>query len=234
VPVPLGVAGSWSLSFRDEFDGSSVDANKWFLLGSAQDPGNVADGFGDQIWRPQNVAVSGSQLIITVDNAAGQAFGGGICSEGKWQPGCGYLESRIKMPGAGGWPAWWLQSHNNGNTLTPSVDGTEMDIAEGSPFGAGPTTIEHHVHWNGYGANHQVVDQACGVSDGDWHVYGLNWQTGFYKFYVDGVLKLNFTTAIANPALGAIEYMLFDNASWTGGADSGVMYVDYVRYWTGS
>lgn len=227
---PFGVAGSWALNFRDEFDGSSIDTSKWIIAGGPEDPGTIFDGFGSQTWRPANLSVSGGILTATVDNAAGAARGCGICSQGKWTLGFGYYECRLKYAGAGGWPAWWIQAHTNGSA---PAGGGEIDIAESKAFSGQPLLIQHDIHWNSYGNSSQ---QDTTVSDGQWHVFGLNWQPTFLDFYVDGSLSKHFTTAIMDPAQVAApgQYMILNNASFTGGADAGTALFDYVRYWSGS
>lgn len=230
VPVPLGVAGDWLLMFRDEFNGSAVDTRNWIIAGGPEDPGNIFDGFGSQTWLPANLAVSGGLLTATVDNSAGNARGGGICSLGKWTLGYGYYECRLKYPGAGGWPAWWITAHTNG--AAPS-GGFEIDIAESQAFVGQPVNIQHNVIWNNFGNSSQTTDV---VTDSQFHTFGLNWQSGFLDFYVDGVQTKHFTSAIMDPSRVAPpgQYMILNNASFTGGADAGTAQFDYVRYWRGS
>jgi hypothetical protein len=58
----------------------------------------------------------------------------------------------------------------------------------------------------------ETVSASSGITDTNWHVYGLAWSDTAHDFYVDGSLTWHFTTAISQT--------------------SGIAYVDYVRYWT--
>ncbi len=224
-PVPLGVAGSWALSFRDEFDGTTVDTTKWFLGGSVEDPGNVFD-YGNWVPDPDaaHVSVADSILTLSVTAASPKPHGGAIASLGKAPYfGYGYTEIRCRCPGTGGWPAVWM---------TTQLAVKEIDIAEGSAWVSQPSTIIHAVHTS---YEPPVSEEFAGTSDGaNWHVYGINWQVGSIDFYIDGVLS-----ASASPSFTFTpedHYALLTNASniVAGTGDTGTFEIDYWRYWTGS
>lgn len=252
---PFGVAGSWTLNFRDEFEGSSIDTSKWIAggdtgsgggvvpAGGTPDPGDKLDGFssgytqGDNqgLWSPANLGLSSGVLSLTVDSVVDgggtRARGGGLIS--KWSMGVGAYEARIRVPsgvGTQGWFAWWLQTPTGGDTNNPAVDGIEMDLCEGTPWTGNSANLQSATHWRDGGGSHSDAAD-YGISDGDWHTYGFNWQSSFLDFYLDGVFKRRFTAAIG---LNSNEFMMVNNASYTGGADTATAYVDYVRYWTGN
>lgn len=232
---PLGVPGSWTLDFQDEFNGSSIDQSVWQILDPAL-PWNAmgtfanTGDFGNVTWRQQNLSVGNSILTCTLDTAASVQYGGGIVSLGAQK--YGYFESRLQF--ISGFPAWWVVNHRIGTDPTPqdpAVSGTEMDIAESTPFFGTPQTVQNAVHWNGYGAGAQSSLHNTSVTDGGWHTFGMWWTSTFTKFYTDGVLDRTFTTAVSQDQVS--EYMVLNNAYWPGGQTAGTANFDYVRHWTG-
>lgn len=235
MPVPLGVAGSWVLDFRDEFDGTAVDETRWQILDPAltwRALGTFANtgDFGNVTWRQQNIAVSGGILTLTLDLDTGTQYGGGIVSLGAQK--YGYFESRLQF--ISGFPAWWIVNHRLGTDATPqdpAVSGTEMDIAESTAFNGTPQLVGNAVHWNGYGVDEQSDLHNTSINDGLFHTFGFWWTPTFYKFYIDGVLDRTFTTAISQDQVG--EYMVLNNDFWPGGQTAGTANFDYVRHWVG-
>jgi beta-glucanase (GH16 family) len=223
-PAPLGLAGSWRLSFSDEFNGSAIDTTKWRIMDTA-DPVY----WGTQKWRAADSFLDGNGLLVTrLTTASGSLTGGAIYS--KWKLSKGYYEARIKHEG--GWFAWWIESPENGSggaNEDPAVYGTEMDLCEADAWTANVLDKQHAIHWHGYGQYHQTVSASTGIHDNQWHVYGFKWSDAAYDFYVDGAPTYHFTTAISQTL---DEDMIINNASYMGSQTSGIAYVDYVRYWT--
>jgi hypothetical protein len=222
--VPLGVSGSWRLSFNDEFNGTAINTANWRIM----DTGDQVN-WGTQKWRAADSFLDGNGLLVTrLTTASGTLTGGAIYS--KWKLSKGYYEARIKHEG--GWFAWWIESPEMGNggaNEDPAVYGTEMDICEADAWTANVLDKQHAVHWHGYAQYHQTVSASTGIHDNQWHVYGFKWSDAAYDFYVDGAPTYHFTTAISQTL---DEDMIINNASYMGSQTSGIAYVDYVRYWT--
>lgn len=250
-PVPFGVAGNWALSFREEFDAPTINPSKWVRGGDAgggtdpttgliytADDGLIFDfAGGGPGWLPEVANLSISSSIISMAVTPGSPVrGSGLATKNKFSFGYGYYEVYARCPtGVGGWPAVWLYSYTNDGVNSAAVGGTEMDIMESEGWVGSASNLGQNTHWNGYGVNHTEDPTGVLVSDGNWHYWGLNWQSGFYDYYLDGALTKHFTTAIGNPALIAApgQVMILNNA-YAAGATTGVCYYDHVRYWTGS
>ncbi|HAI11689.1 MAG TPA: hypothetical protein DCM28_08285, partial [Phycisphaerales bacterium] len=104
------IAGNWTLTFEDDFDGTSLDPDKWKLgehwLGINGLAGNT----------PENIAVENGNLKMTAEKKT-TVFGtatynyatGEISTFQKFKQAYGYYEARIKYDAAQGvWPAFWL------------------------------------------------------------------------------------------------------------------------------
>lgn len=103
-------AGNFTLTFEDNFDGSTLDGSKWKVGGHFN--GIAGQGAND----PGNVSVSSGSLKITAKNAST------VYSGNTYNYGCGeistymnhaqqygYYEARMKFDvQTGMWPAFWL------------------------------------------------------------------------------------------------------------------------------
>jgi beta-glucanase (GH16 family) len=109
----------------DEFNGSSLDTNKWFYIDACNDTDSIKHGFnwgGGEFCRPQNVSVGGGNLVLKVEynpdsldtlspclhHHSYPFYSGGIMSALKKGAGdlgdignfsFGYYEMRAKLPG---------------------------------------------------------------------------------------------------------------------------------------
>jgi hypothetical protein len=213
--VPLGVSGSWTLIFDDEFNASALDTSTWAPYWFAN--GDQSNG---TTMESSNVSMSGGTLNLTL-TAAGT---GGLVStnpNGGATPGFqftyGFLEARIFLPASGSeianWPAWWADGQDW------PTDG-EIDVIEG--LGG---TAAYHFHDPSGGPGASVPGNYTG-----WHTYGANWQPGSVTYYYDGVAVGSITSGITSAPM----YLILENS---GGAYGGpavepaTMQVDYARVW---
>lgn len=216
-PVPLGVPGTWTLAFDDEFDGTALDASKW-------DPNWYGEGgtMNNVATYASNVSVSGgyARLVLSSSNAGALIHTG--YQAGRYTlPVGGYAEARVLFPGGGSsgpdiynWPAWWASGPS-----WPAAG--EHDIAEGL---SGQLTVNYH---SPSGPHNQ------GAPPGAWgsafHVYGVFRGPGYADVYWDGVKVESYPTdddgqpqeLIVNVGAGGTEML---------GA-AGAVLVDYVRAW---
>ena len=116
------MAGSWTLTFADEFDGSSVDLAKWrpnwaFWLANAdaQISKPVNDQYELSCYDPSMVTVghgvltlSAAQQSCTANNGVTYAYRSGLIeSYNHYQFTYGYMEARMWLPANGtGVPVW--------------------------------------------------------------------------------------------------------------------------------
>jgi len=123
--------------------------------------------------------------------------------------------------------------------------GMEIDIMESLGVW-GDDTTSHAAHWDGYGADHQVMQggrHSFPPGEDGFHVYGLNWQPGLLEFYVDGEMTHSWT----DPRVASVDLYMILSLQFGGWADDigdnriiddgnlpGELVVDYVRVWSGS
>lgn len=144
-PVPFNrPAGTYgALTFRDEFNGTSLNLTKWNI---------VADWQGNQPTYQElnNYAVANGYLEIWLrPNSDNQYWGWGrsINSRYKHEQKYGYFEARMILPwGAAAWPSFWLYGEDY-------VPHPEIDIIEAYPRGVpGPldegTNPKNNPFWN--------------------------------------------------------------------------------------
>ncbi|WP_339207823.1 carbohydrate binding domain-containing protein [Paenibacillus sp. FSL K6-3182] len=252
----------WELVWNDEFDGSgdNVDTNgvnldKWaYQLGTGSQYG--LDGWGnneEQYYRSENIKVADGKLTITADD---DGFGGKKYTSGRlyteptFNKTYGKFEARMKLPvGNGIWPAFWMMPKDSEYGVWASSG--ELDIMEAR--GRLPEKVGGAIH---YGKNwpankSKSADYIFGEETDitDYHTYGVEWEPGEIRWYVDGQLfqKLNNwdSWGADQPAKHAFPapfdkpfYMIL-NLAVGGNFDGGItpdpsllpvkMEVDYVR-----
>jgi beta-glucanase (GH16 family) len=189
-------SGAFSPSWSDEFDGTAVDASKWYVIDRHE------KWWPETPWRRNykaaNVSIAevpgaeGKALVIrTVKDGEGFSTGALQTKDNDksalFQQAYGRFEARVKFPTkAGHWCAFWLMSDRVGEVNGNGQDGTEIDIMEKSRLS---DWINHALHWDGYGADHKSEGhdvKGMGLNDGGWHTFRVDWYPDRYVFYVDG------------------------------------------------
>ena len=193
VLVSVSVSIAQQLIWSDEFDGTTLDYNKWDKPQYNRRSNHEGpDGW----WLKQDSFLDGEgHLIIRArqidnrnsDNDAFDYATGAIRSIDRFEHRYGKFEIRCKLPSQPGWwVAFWLFSPGVGNVDGSGEDGTEIDIFEG--FGW-TDRVQHALHWDGYGDAHQSTGEDFtmeGIRDG-FHTFSLEWYENLYIFYIDGV-----------------------------------------------
>jgi len=215
--TPLGVSGSWTMKFDDEFTAdSSLNTTTWspdwFGSGNTQN---------QTLMLSSNVSVSGGDLNLEVTSSSGGIVStnpdDGQPGHGGYQFTYGYAESKIYLPASSSkianWPAWWT----NGQSWP--TDG-EMDIMEGL---GGLACF--HFHYTGGAPGGCATGNYSG-----WHTYGANWQPGSVTYYYDGIQVGKITTGITSMPM----YLILENSTGSYGGTvvtPADMLVAYVRVW---
>jgi len=178
--LPLLPAGkSWRLAWADEFDGKTIDASKWEVLGDWK----RRDGY----WVRDDSYLDGEGHLVLRTKKDGDRYTcGAVRTKGRFEHRYGYWVCRCKFPKQPGhWPAFWLMADGVGKVGDGGRDGTEIDIME-KPWRDDRTT--QNLHWDGYGKEHQSAGtqfSVPGLSEG-FHTFGLLWTPQEYVFYVNG------------------------------------------------
>lgn len=225
--LPEHLKASYQMVWNDEFDGVSVDLNKWNFRGE----GTIRN-FG--IVSRQTISLDGKghvSIKVTKDGN-GKYYIGELGTQGIYETTYGYFECRAQMnKQLGPHVAFWLQSPDLGKTGDPAKDGTEIDIFE--YHRKSPGSVFHNLHWDGYGANHKHVGKEVpypGIDSG-FHTFGLEWNEKEYIFYVDGKETWRTTTAVSQRK----EYLILSTelTGWGGDPAQGnfpdEVIFDYVR-----
>ncbi len=188
-------AQNWTLVWADEFQGDTLNTDKWsYMLGDGTDYG-LPSGWGNnelQYYREENVTVSDGKLHMT---AKQQFYGGKSYTSGRirsFEQG-DWTYCRVKflarMPrGRGLWAAvWMLPSHTYYGGWAQSG---EIDIME---YLGHETSIVHGtLHFGGEWPNNKskgTYFETDGWSfDQKFHEFVMEWVEGEIRWYVDGDL----------------------------------------------
>jgi beta-glucanase (GH16 family) len=249
-PTPVGQADNWSLIFRDEFNGSGLDTQKWttcFWWGNGGC--TIATNHELEWYQPQNAAIKNGVLELRaqrekIASTDGKffPFTSGMVTTGRESDNrsdparftfrYGYVEIRARVPaGKGLLPAFWLLPANNSSV--PEIDVMEV-------LGHAPNELQMHYHFRT--SSGDVTNQGTqfespvSLADG-WHTYGLDWEPDSITWYVDGVERWQYTdvgTISSTPM-----YLLLNLAvggDWPGNPDDNTVFpsvfqIDYVRVW---
>lgn len=229
-PVRIYPDRQWTLTFSDDFSGSSIDASKWNT--PAYNPGN-----GELEWyQSANVTVANNLCSLnakaqtTVQGGTTYNYTSGLINtNGLFSQAYGYFEARIKIPaGKGLWPAFWMLPQDN--SWPPELDIMEI-------IGGSPNTVYFTDHYGTSGSPQQHSASVTGVDfSADFHDYAMYWTPTSINWYIDGMLQYQVTSDIPSKAM----YLILNLAvggSFPGSPDGttpfpAVCQVDYVRAWT--
>jgi beta-glucanase (GH16 family) len=233
----------WVLGWSDEFSGNALDQTNWTVgTGTRRDAVNTANA----------LSVQDGYLRIKTYTESGTHYTGWLSSGGKYENCFGYWEVRARyQSSAGMWSAFWLQPYGINNIGDPAGNGTEIDIIEHRSRDAAGANLTNqssmNVHWDGYGASHKSVGTTAanpGVNtaslQGNFHTYGLLWEPGRYRFYIDGVEVWTTTAAISQVRQWIYLTSEVEDGAWAGPTPtsygsrtttSTYQDVDYVRFY---
>ena len=189
----------WNLVWSDEFNGNSLDANKWsYQYGNGADYGAVDWGNNEkEYYTDKNTKVEDGNLVIEArkednpDQFGGKKYSSArIRTLGKYSKTYGKIEAAITMPkGQGLWPAFWMLPDDN-DVYGKWASGGEIDIMEAK--GGHPNNVWGTIHFgkewpnNTSSGSHYTFPEGKDIS-GE-HIYSMEWDPGEIRWYVDGEL----------------------------------------------
>ena len=193
----------FQLTWSDEFDGDSLDNEKW--LGHVHGKDSFREGAHRRrggYWCLDMAQVRDGMLHIPTAYLGEGMAGGppgyysvGIDTRQSFRQRYGYFEARCKLPkGVGLWGAFWMFAETIYDMDGSGRGGTEIDIFE-SPYYICrlpllKNAISTNLHYDGYGKAHRMKNVGKFRVNGPYdsfHTYGLEWNEREYIFYIDGV-----------------------------------------------
>lgn len=243
IEPPKFLKEGYKLVFDDEFEGDTLDTEKWGYNYSWGHSHNHAAWCAEE-----NVIVKDGVLTLKGENrvhpdAVGKQgtfnnkkydivyTSGAVNTHHKYNFTYGYFEARLRMPkGKGMWPAWWMLRDG----WPPEIDMLEILCSK-------PDKLHVNYHygpaWNSEKSHEQVIDLGFDAS-GDFHTYGFEWTPSCMKYYVDGVQVGHTFTDKSAISQSTGMYMILNLAidGWDGEPDNTTQWpalykCDYVRVW---
>ena len=188
----------WNLVWHDEFDGDSLDKDKWrYDIGNGfYDGDEWIAGWGNeelQSYQEDNVTVRDGSLVIEArEETVSDDYGtfdytsGKVLTEGLFSQTYGRFEASIKLPeGQGYWPAFWMMPEDDayGNWAASG----EIDIMENR--GSETDIVGAAIHYGGvFPDNTYTADEYVfpdGETTTDYNVYAVEWEPGEIRWYVN-------------------------------------------------
>ena len=251
---------NWYLAWSDEFNGNSLDKNKW----TAQNQRNEVVYLTD---REENIKVENGNLVITARrekylNMSGIEYTSANIvtadyNKIKFDFLYGRMEIRAKLPyGQGLWPAFWTMGNEYlqmGDTAgwpyAGEIDIMEM-VGEGSEAGkrilSGNKRTTCNLHWGKDRDNHKESFASYflpgqQILADDYHIYAIEWDENEIRWYFDDVeiQKVNINDPTMMNAFHKPHWLIIGVHLRSGYAPAvnettplpQKMYVDYVRYY---
>ncbi len=197
-------SGKYRLVWSDEFDGSSLDTDKWsYELGNwkLDESGNyITNGWGNneqEFYTDRNTNVKDGVLTISArresytDEKQGSYdyTSSRLSTQHKFSVCGGRIEVRARCDsGKSLWPAIWMLPEDSAYGGWASSG--EIDIMEG--WGSTPEKICGTVHFGGVWPNNKYLTGEYSFPEGDstenWHTYSIEWDKGEIRWYVDDSL----------------------------------------------
>ena len=249
-------SGNWTLyaPMSDEFNGTGVDFTKWNKGTPSWDGRQPVYHSGDEAY------VENGELKLRAKAASGLPTGyrfvAGYLTSKKIRR-YGYFEARIRCADNLLVSTFWL----NGGSRTFRREIDILEVASGSPvnIGAGPGVGRSRQYSCNFHSSATITPTGISSADSprpfhiddigfdlrdDFHVYGLEWDKDFCRFYVDGVLVR--TAATLDFKVGEVVFLGQEFNSFLGGKDASAITtsdierggapvdqrVDYIRVWT--
>lgn len=180
---------TWSMTFEDDFN--TLNEEIWSVRGSDYrdyhdvDCTEVSEGHLNLYIKEKNGKVVLGRVDTNIEdysNTFAQKYG--------------FFECRAKIPPTDGtYFAFWMSNYPGvAQVGNGGRDGAEIDVVE-TAYASSHTM--HTVHWDGYGVHHKSASagkvSTPNIHDGDYHIFGLEWDENSLKYYVDGVHKWTYS-----------------------------------------
>ena len=235
----------YTLMWRDEFSGSSLNRDDWNVELHA--PGWVNEELQAYVDSEENIYVKDGNLVIKPVKNGNSYTSGRVNTMDKHDYKYGLFEARVKVPSGKGYlPAFWLMPTDE-NLYGQWPRCGEIDAME--VMGQDTKKVYGTIH---YGNPHAESQGTKTLTEGDfseeYHVFDVEWEPGVIRWYVDGMLYHEendwYSTTkgqgtVSYPAPFDQKFYVILNLAiggkWVGYPDSTTTYenqeydIDYVR-----
>jgi beta-glucanase (GH16 family) len=227
---PAGPGGDWTLSFDDEFSGSSVNSSTWEFTSEAE----ADDGHGNPTnfqleWdQQQNCTVAGGILTITAERAdytaaSGHTYGWTSCllsSKPSFAFHYGFMQIRAQLPYAAGfWPGFWTWQTSGPDNETDAMEYYSNDRYHVSLF----------QHSDGRGGCAYAVLPFNATSG--FHTYGADVEPSGTTWYLDGQKMCETSATSTGMTNVMLSMFVYSKSPPLSGTQSATEQIDYVRVW---
>ncbi|WP_100915671.1 glycoside hydrolase family 16 protein [Pseudoalteromonas spongiae] len=197
---PSQPVSDWVMVWNDEFDGTSIDANKWrHEVNCAGGGNNEKQCYTDS---DENSFVSDGMLHIVAKPAPVGSekpyTSARLNTRYKADFKYGRFEMRAKLPaGQGAWPAFWMMPTDEvygGWPRSGEIDIVEsVNLKASTAEGQAEAYVHGTLHYGREWPNNASSGKAYLLPDGmnpadDFHDYAIEWQEGEIRWYVDNYL----------------------------------------------
>lgn len=225
----------WNLVWGDEFNGKTVNSNKWRVRDNDYLSYDLAR------IKSSNVTVGDGVLSLHArrESAGGRSYTSAYMDTiGKQSWTYGRFEMRARLPLAQGgsqglWPAFWLRPNDGGRG--------EIDIMEAVGSQRSSNQLSQTI-WYDYNGTYpkEVKEYRVSGSTTAYHTYVVEWNPDSIRWYVDGDLSYERTTTTTPWLRRAfdrpfnIRLNLQVGGSWAGAPNGATDFsqtydIDYVR-----
>jgi beta-glucanase (GH16 family) len=202
-PMLKSTGGYWQCTFKDDFNGSSLDTSKWVAQRTDLSGFSDAKQNGCYLNDRDNISVSNGTLKLTSrkespftcrspsGDFSTRYTGGMVSTYGRFAQTYGRFEVRARMwstrlPGLQ--TALWLWPVNANRYGDWPASG-EIDFAE--MYSSWPNRPVPYIHYNGDDQDPNATNTNCGVGKfSDWHTYAVEWTASSIRVIYDGTTCL--------------------------------------------
>lgn len=240
--APLSASGQcWQMVWSDEFDGASLDLDKWAFVTGPNPSNNELQYYTDL---STNLGVSGGTLRIIARQESYMGYNytsARIRTRNLFDFRYGKVEVRLKVPpGQGLWPACWMMPTEQWYGIWPASG--EMDIMEN--LGQQTDVAYGTAHYQAPDGTHQyhVASVMTGTPDlaDTFHLFTFEWSPDTLTWLLDGVQFHQVTAADVAPAQWPFHRLfhlilnLAVGGNWPGPPNGSTPFpatfeVDYIR-----